>query len=157
MKSTKVQTLTAFATIDIIHNVQQHDYLCYMMYYTVHIHVHHHLCVSISAVAKALATAYAKEISNESCRQLSIKSTRYKEPFSIEQKHQSKLGVTERISIWRLTKNATKTTSHCFLTAFSLNKIVLQLFTHTIYRIASALSIAVLLHTKNAVFSENTW
>ncbi len=25
-----------------------------------------------------------------------------------------KLGMTDRISIWRLTKNATKTTYHCF-------------------------------------------
>ena len=48
-----------------------------------------------------------------------------------------------------------------FVNVFSLvflwNEMVLQLFTHIIYRIASALSIAVLLHTKNAVFTENTW
>ncbi len=96
-----------------------------------------------------------KKISNESC-QRSIKNTRYEDPFSIEnlknrqakfevqvllqcqQKHQSKLGVTEIISIWQLTKNASKTTSHCF---FLRNKMVLQQFLEKIHRISALYSI----------------
>ncbi len=44
-----------------------------------------------------------------------------------------------------------------FSLLFLWNEMVLQLFTHIIYRITSALSIAVLLHTKNAVFTGNSW
>ncbi len=35
--------------------------------------------------------------------------------------------------------------------------MVLQLFTHKIYRIVSALSIATLLHTKNTVFADGDY
>ncbi len=50
------------------------------------------------------------------------------------------IGMTNIISIWQMTKTIRK----LLLTAFCL---VLQQFTHTIQRIVSALSIAVLLHT----------
>ena len=64
MKSTKVQTLAAFATIDyttqcivsMLHDVQTSSVKCGRFH---------------SSVAEALATAYSKEISNEICREAS--------------------------------------------------------------------------------------
>ncbi len=108
----------------------------------------------------------------ESKLQRSIKSTCYEDPFSIESLKESAsktwfevyFAVSAKTSIkirrdWENFNmaNDQKHYKNYFSLLFLWNEMVLQLFTHTIYRIASALSIAVLLHTKNAVFLENTW